>query len=284
MEIIKKANAKINLSLDLTGILPNGYHAIRTVMQSVTLCDTVHIAEGTPGIRLSCDAPCVPTDERNTAFRAAQLFCAAAEIPPAVRIRIEKRIPSQAGLGGGSADAAAVLRGMNEMYGEPLTTSQLLKIAPKIGADVPFALIGGTRLCLNIGEIMADLPHYKTTVLIAKPDVGVSTGAAYEKFDSGVSLHHPDTDRLLYYFSAGDPRAALASAGNVFEQLTQLPEGDGIKTAMLQNGAYFASMSGSGSAYYGLFDSPAAARNAENALQTAVPFLSLCETAENGIE
>ena len=284
MELTKKANAKINLSLDLTGVLPNGYHAIHTVMQSVTLCDTVSVSDAAPGISLSCSAPEIPADGRNTAYKAAQAFFAATGKPPAAQIRIEKRIPSQAGLGGGSADAAAVLDILNEMHGKPLDTPQLLKIALKIGADVPFAVLGGTRLCLNIGEITAPLPHFRAWVLIAKPAMGVSTAAAYRKFDSGIPLRRPDNDKILYYFSAGDPRAALRYTGNVFEQLTEIPEGPAIKQTMLENGAYFASLSGSGSAYYGLFENREAAEQAQNALKNDALFLAMCEMAEKGVE
>ena len=283
MTVTKKANAKINLSLDLTSVLPNGYHAIRTVMQSVTLCDTLTVSEAAPGILLQCDAPGVPTDARNTAFLAAKYYYEAIGAAPAIKIEIEKRIPSQAGLGGGSADAAAVLDILNELHGMPLNTQELLYIALKIGADVPFALLGGTRYCLNIGELTAALPHVCAHVLIAKPESGVSTAQAYRQFDRGAPLRHPDNDQLLYYFAKREPMAALMYANNVFEQLLTIPEGDAIKRAMTENGAYYTSLSGSGSAYFGLFDSAEAAERAKEAVKTLVPFAVCCETAREGI-
>ena len=278
--LTRAANAKINLSLDLTGILPDGYHAVNTVMQSVSLCDAVTVEPGETGIRLSCSAPEVPTDRRNTAYAAAEAFYAAAGIAPGIHIHIEKRIPSQAGLGGGSADAAAVLRCLNERHGFPLPKETLLKIALGVGADVPFCLLGGTRLCLNKGEVMAKLPPFPAHVVVAKPLAGVSTAAAFKKFDSAPPLRHPKTDDFLFYMMRGDYDAAFACAGNLFEQLTNVPEGDFIKQSMRENGAYYAAMSGSGSAYFGLFRTPEAAARAASALRERVPFVAVCETAE----
>ena len=277
MELTKLANAKLNLSLDLTCRLPNGYHFINTVMQSVTLCDTVTVAVNGPGIRLTCDADVGPA-EKNTAYLAAAAFYAALGKEPAADITVQKRIPSQAGLGGGSADAAAVLRILNELYGFPLREQTLLDIALKIGADVPFALTGGTRLCLNIGEITSPLPPVQAHVALAKPAKGVSTAAAYRKFDDGAPLSHPANDLILYHFAAGDHKAALESACNVFEQLTDIPEGKRIKAAMQSAGAYYTALSGSGSAYFGLFDTAEGALRAERLLAEIVPFTAVCET------
>ncbi len=283
MFLSKRANAKINLSLDLTGVLPNGYHAIHTVMQSVSLCDTVSVDTSFTGVTLRCDAPGVPLNEKNTAFRAAALFYEALGAAPAAAIEIKKRIPSQAGLGGGSADAAAVLDILNELHGFPLNTPKLLEIALKIGADVPFALLGGTRWCQNTGEITAALPHAPAFVLIAKPEAGVSTAQAFQKFDAGAPLRHPENDTLLYYFAKGAHKEALLHANNVFEQLLEIPEGEAIKRAMAEAGAYFTSLSGSGSAYYGLFDTAEEAERAKEKLLTLVPFAACCETVQKGV-
>ena len=284
MKLAKRANAKINLSLDLTSVLPNGYHAIHTVMQSVSLSDTVRVSDAAQGIRLICTDKSVPMDEKNTAYRAAAYYFEAIGGSPAIAIEIEKRIPSQAGLGGGSADAAAVLRILNEMHGFALTEQKLLEIALKTGADVPFALCGGTRYCMNIGEITAALPHIPAYVLIAKPERGVSTAEAFRKFDTGIPIRHPDADRLLYYFAKSEPKAALRHSGNVFEQLLTIPEGEAVKRVMAENGAYYTSLSGSGSAYFGLFDSAEAAEEAKEKLKTLVPFAACCETVRQGVE
>lgn len=276
--VTRAANAKVNLSLDLTGVLPDGYHAICTVMQSVSLCDTVTVRPGEAGVRLTCSAPEVPTDRRNTAFAAAEAFYAAAGLDPAIAVHIEKRVPSQAGLGGGSADAAAVLHCLNDLHGCPLREETLLKIALDVGADVPFCFMGGTRLCLNKGEVMAALPPFRAHVVIAKPQTGVSTAAAFQKFDSAPPLCHPKNDDFLFYMARGEYEAAFACAGNLFEQLTHVPEGECIKKSMRENGACYAAMSGSGSAYFGLFREPDAAARAAAALRETVPFVAVCET------
>ncbi len=284
MEITKKANAKINLSLDLTSVLPNGYHAISTVMQSVTLHDTVRVRTGGEGVRLICADPAVPADGRNTAVKAALAFFEATGRAPGAEIEIEKRIPSQAGLGGGSADAAAALTALNELYGDLLPREKLLEICVKIGADVPFALLGGTRLCLNIGEVTAALPPVCAEVVIAKPARGVSTAEAYRRFDTGAGLSHPENDLVLYRLAQGETKQAMQSALNVFEQLTEIPEGGDIKRALLENGAYHAALSGSGSAYFGLFENERDAEHALAALKGLVPFAVRCRTAAAGVE
>ena len=284
MELTKTARAKLNLSLDLTGVLPNGYHAIYTVMQTVTLGDTVTVKTGgTAGITLACGAPDVPADERNTAYKAAALFFAAAGLAPDAQITVEKRIPNQAGLGGGSADAAVVLQILNELHGFPLNEDALLKLAVQIGADVPFTLLGGTRLCLNVGEVMAPLPDFTAHAVIVKPQQGVDTAAAYRRFDEGAGIVHPNNDALLYHFARGEGKTGLRYAGNVFEQLVSLPACDEIKNRLYETGAYYAAMTGSGSACFGLFDSEDAAKGAETALAGAYPFVCRCETAKTGV-
>lgn len=273
MEITKNAYAKINLSLDLTGVLPNGYHAINTVMQTADLCDRVTVKTGFGGINLKCSENKLPTDEKNTAYLAAEYFFEETGLTPDADIYIEKHIPSQAGLGGGSADAGAVLNILNKINGYPLKLQKLLEIALKIGADVPFMINGGTALCLNFGEILAPLAHFDAHLVIAKPERGVSTKEAYSKFDSGIALSHPDNDLVLYHFARGDGRNALKFSLNVFEQLVSIPEGEAIKNTMLSGGAYYASMSGSGSAFFGLFESSEAAKNVADKLKNKASFV-----------
>ena len=283
--VVKNANAKINLTLDLTCTLPDGYHAIHTVMQSVTLHDTVAVSPAASGIELRCSDPALPGGEENLAAVAARLFYEAAGLSPAVRIDLTKRIPSRAGLGGGSADAAAVLAILNEMHGFCLSDDILLKIALKIGSDVPFCLVGGTMACFNKGEVMAKIEPFSSFVLVAKPELGISTREAFAKFDSAPPLRHPDTDAVLYCLMRGEQRSAFERAGNLFEQLCPLKQGAAIKNTMRENGAFYAAMSGSGSAFFGLFNDRAAAENAAAALTAAgVPFVNVCRTAERGIE
>ena len=284
--LTKRANAKINLTLDLTSVLPDGYHAIHTVMQSVSLCDDVTVAlTQTEGVAFFCDAPDVPTDERNTAYRAALLFCSELGVTPFLRIGVCKRIPRQAGLGGGSADAAAVLRALNEIYGAPIPERRLLELALRIGADVPFCAVGGAALCLNKGEIMAPLPPFQASVLLVKPGTGVSTAEAYRRFDEEAAPLRPNNDAALFSFAQGDYRTGLRSALNVFEQVTDVPGGDAIKETLLRSGAYHAAMSGSGSAYFGIFDTAEAADRAAAAFAGRKElFVCRCETAAHGVE
>ena len=278
-----KAYAKINLSLDLTGILPDGYHAIDTVMQSVSLCDILTV-EAARDIGLVCSAPGVPADSRNTAYRAAEYFFEKAGIHGGASILIEKHIPSQAGLGGGSADAAAVLYALNKIYPGAVAENDLMSLAVRVGADVPFCLTGGTRLCLGKGEIMTALPHFGAYALLVKPDAGVSTAEAFSRFDKAADLLHPDNAAVLECYKHSDGRSAAGYSLNIFEQLVTLPEGEKIKTALISAGAYHASMSGSGSCFFGLFDDEKKCLSAADALAETAPFVYPCRTVKTGVE
>lgn len=278
-----RANAKINLSLDLTGLLPDGYHAINTVMQSVSLFDTVTV-EKAASISLECSAPGVPADARNTAFKAAADFFKTAGISGGAKITVEKNIPSQAGLAGGSADAAAVLFALNAAYPGAVSEKTLYDIALGVGADVPFCLRGGTQLCLNKGEKMTALPDFHAYVLLVKPDRGVSTAEAFSRFDKARGLAHPDNARVLECYKNGCGEKAAPYSLNIFEQLSDLPEGGGIKAALRENGAYYASMSGSGSCFFGLFGEESACLAAAKALRNTAPFVCPCKTVNAGAE
>lgn len=279
MEIKQRANAKINLTLDMTGILPNGYHGLFTVMQSITLGDEVTVrTAGDSGIRLSCSERRIPCDERNTAYKAAQYFFERSDGSDGIEIHIEKKVPSQAGLGGGSSDAAAVLRALNKMFPGRYSQRELYALALRVGADVPFCFAGGTRLCQNVGEIISPLPPLDAFVVIAKPYEGVSTGQAFAKFDSEETHPHPDDQSFLFYAAAGDYHNAVRFAENSFERLISLEKSDRIKEVLYANGAYYAAMSGSGSAFFGLFDDEEASRAAAAELRHVVPFVRYCRT------
>ena len=273
MEKTAKAYAKINLSLDITGVLPNGYHSVNTVMAKTDLHDVVTIKTGRGEIKLACSDALVPCDEKNTAYRAAEYYFEEAGLLPDAQIYIEKSIPSQAGLGGGSADAAAVLLMLNEMHGFELPREKLLEIALKIGADVPFMVEGPVALCLDIGQILAPLPRIDAFVVMAKPESGVSTAEAYAAFDSGKALKHPENELVLYHFARGEAKKALSHSLNLFEQLCFIPEGENIKSVMKRNGAFYAALSGSGSAYFGLFDSAVDAEKAACELRNCARFV-----------
>ena len=257
MEIIVKAAAKVNLLLDLTAKLENGYHSIYTVMQSVGIFDTVRVKKNdNKGIILTCSKPEIPTDNRNTAWKAAEHFFDYAKISSGgADIHIDKVIPSEAGMAGGSADAAAVIKALNILYETDFSDRDLCAIAEKVGADVPFCLLGGTRLCLNKGEIMAQLPDFpECSMIIIKPDEGVSTKQAYNSFDEAEWIRHPDNEGFLFAASTGNLKTMCDKAANVFEQVVEVRDRVKIKAVMRNYNARLAMMTGSGAAVFGIFD------------------------------
>lgn len=284
MEQRLKAYAKINLTLDLTGVLPNKYHGIFTCMQSVGLYDSVNVRTGEKGLKLRCSEKYIPCDDRNTAYKAARLFYERAGLEPECDIYIKKLIPSGAGLAGGSADAAAVLKALGNAYPGRLSHKELLKLCLEVGADVPFCYVGGTKLCQNIGEIMSPLPPLKSNVLIVKPFERVSTKDAYQRFDSAESISHPDNDSFLFYAARGEYEEAVKYASNMFEVLSSVPSGKEIKETMLSGGAWYSSMSGSGSAYFGLFGTYDEAKKCSELFNGRAENVFVCTTKSKGIE
>lgn len=257
-EIILRAPAKLNLYLDITGRRGDGYHELESVMTSVDLCDAVTIRKTGGDIRVSCTDADIPQNEGNICHKAAELFFEAANIRSGADIRIEKKIPHGAGLGGGSADAAAVFRGLNRLFGDPLDTCGLLKIGEKAGADVPFCIAGGTKICRGTGEIMSEAPPLpKKFYLIVMPDFTCDTKSAYRSYDE-----NPIKPKMALESFFGDfPRSLY----NVFEEIYQSGEIRKIKEKLLGNGAENASLTGSGAAVFGVFDNREKAENAKNA-------------------
>lgn len=280
-----RANAKINLSLDILGRRPDGYHEMDMVMQTITLCDEITLCRTPSGISLTGDDPTLPCDERNIAHRAARAFFERTGRPGGCAIHIQKRIPAQAGLGGGSSDGAAVLRGLNALYGAGLTTPQLCEVGAEVGADIPFLVLGGTARVGGFGEKLTPLPPLGDCfLLLSKPEEGVSTGAAFAAFDGAEDPPRPDTQRLLAALSAGD----LPALGQALKNAMQLPgvvppavwE---IARRMEEGGTLGACMSGSGSAVFGLFDREGPARRAEAALREVYPQTALCRPTPFGV-
>lgn len=275
----EKAYAKINLTLDVTGKLPNGYHSLRTVMQTVSLCDTVTVTLGDrPGIHVFCDDTAVPTDERNTCCKAAELFFEAiGDKAVGADIYIEKHIPSMAGLGGGSADGAAALRILNILLKKNLNDDKLRKIAVKVGADVPFLINGGTALCEGVGEKITPISYdVKHEILLVKPDFGISTPLAYKSFDERMLKSTNMSARLIsamqsseeiYGYLGNDLEAAIANERII--KLEQEIKNCGAKASM---------MTGSGSCVYGIFDSESKCFNALNRLSGRYAFAHACKT------
>ena len=263
-----KALAKINLGLDVTGRRENGYHDVRMIMQSVYLYDNVRLEKtGADGeIRLKSNLGYLPADENNIAYKAAKILTEEFDIREGVQITLDKHIPVAAGMAGGSSDAAAVLFGMNRMFGLHLSQQELMDRGVKLGADVPYCIMRGTVLAEGIGEILTPLPAMpKCTVLIAKPPVSVSTKTVYEALDSQEITEHPDIDGIIRGLEAGSLKQVAQCMGNVLEDVTipLYPVIDQIKQEMLAAGAGGAMMGGSGPTVFGVFENRGAAKTAQ---------------------
>ena len=267
-----KALAKINLGLDVLGRRENGYHDVRMVMQTIYLYDNVTVQKTEEaGIHLECNLFYLPVDETNIAYKAAKLLMDEFDIKEGVRIVLDKHIPVAAGLAGGSANAAAVLVGMNRLFSLGLSQQQLMERGVSLGADVPYCVMRGTVLAEGIGEILTPLPPLpKCYVLIAKPGISVSTKTVYEKLDSQEISEHPDIDGILEGLDKQDIYKVAASMGNVLETVTigDYPIIEDIKDVMKQDGALNAMMSGSGPTVFGIFDDKSKARKAQEHIRT----------------
>lgn len=266
-----KALAKINLGLDVLGKREDGYHEVRMVMQSVYLYDNVRLeAREEPGIELSSNLYYLPDDSGNIAYKAAQMMMEEFRLSGGVRITLEKHIPVAAGMAGGSANAAAVLFGMNRLFGLHLTREELMERGVKLGADVPYCIMRGTVLAEGIGEKLTVLPSIpRCAVLIAKPPISVSTRVVYEALDSKEIIRHPDIDGLIQALRQGSLTDTAACMGNVLEDVTipKYPVIHEIKEEMLLAGALNAMMSGSGPTVFGLFENKMNARNAQERIR-----------------
>lgn len=259
-KITLKAYAKVNLTLDVVGRRADGYHLLRSVMQSISLADTITLQTSPQnGISIQCDHPLVPTDETNLCWRAAQAFWTYTGLPGPLRVTISltKAIPVGAGLGGGSADAAAVLYGMNALHKTELTIDELQEIGLTIGADVPFCLQGGTCLVEGIGERVTPLKSFpELAMVLVKPQASVSTATVYGKLKP--SAHGgTSTERLQEYLQSGS-LIVDNILENALESVTiQLVSEVGLwKKRLLDHGAICSLMSGSGPTVFGLFSSP----------------------------
>ena len=274
-----KAAAKINLALDVTGKLENGYHTIESVFQTVGLYDEVTVELTDSGIELSCEVPeeftsadPIPCDERNIAYKAARKFFDENGMDCGCRIHIKKGIPSQAGMGGGSTDAAAVIYCLGRLTGKSM------KAPEKLGADVPFFLTGGTAYVEGIGEKITPIADYSGHILvIGKGREGVSTAEAYGNIDSLIAPNHPEVHKLVNDIENA-PEEAYKYFGNLFEQAVSLSEVDDIKSSMLEEKALSAVMTGSGSAVFGLFADNDTAESCAEKLKANGYFAAVCET------
>ena len=249
------AFAKLNLTLDVLGKRPDGYHDIKSVMQAISLRDDIEIDIGTgKPWTLLCDKEDIPTDERNLAWKAAKLFFdTTGKDPQGLEIRITKRIPAEAGLGGGSADAAAVLRALNRHYGAPFSLPALAELGGQIGSDIPFCVLCGTAMAEGRGEMLRPLPNVPDCIfVVCKPDFSVSTPALYAKIDEKAIAQRPDHRAMESALLAGDLGAVAQNLCNVFDPIVteEHLELNYIKSIFNSYGAVGYQMTGSGSAVY----------------------------------
>ena len=266
-EIRLKARAKINLTLDVTGKRENGYHLLETIMQTVQLYDGIYMKKlDKPEIKLKTNLPWLPVDERNLAWKAANLMRETYGIEGGVFIEIDKRIPVAAGLAGGSTDCAAVLVGMNRLYDLHLSETELEELAGRLGSDSPYCVRRGTVLCEGVGEIMTNVEHPcpECYVVLAKLPVSVSTVSVYKGLKWDQVEEHPDTQAMLDAMAAGDVAKMGRLLCNVLETVTieMHPKIAEIKTRLMELGAEGALMSGSGPTVFALFKDREKARKA----------------------
>ena len=282
-----KACGKLNLYLDITGRREDGYHLLRSVMQSVSVYDTLafQFASGS-GIELVCDTPGFPLDKSNLICKAYDLFMAKTGVSPQGRliVSVDKRIPSMAGMAGGSADCAAALAALNELYSHPLDSEKLLELGAELGADVPFTMTGGTVLCEGIGEKMTRLDDVKGICFaVLRPEVSISTPAAYKAYDALPPADKKSCADFLAALASCDAGRIAGSMFNALEYAVSEPEIETAREKLISGGALGAMMTGSGSAVFGIFEDRAGAQRLVDSLQE-YPFAEVLEPVRSGLE
>lgn len=270
-----KALAKINLGLDVLRRKEDGYHEVKMIMQTIHLHDQIHLRKiEEPEIRVRTNLYYLPNNENNLAYKAAKLLMDEFHLPGGISIHLKKVIPVAAGMAGGSSDAAAVLFGMNKMYGLKLSMEELKKRGVTLGADVPYCIMRGTALAEGIGEKLTRLPAMpKCHILIAKPPISVSTKFVYENLHANdlKPEDHPPVDAQIAALEEGNLEKLVENMGNVLERVTvpEYPVIDELKKLMKEHGALGAMMSGSGPTVFGIFKSYAQAKKASEAIEKA---------------
>ena len=285
-----KALAKINLVLDVLRRREDGYHEVKMIMQTIGLHDDLEIRKTkTSGIQVKTNLYYLPTNENNLVYKAAKLLMDEFQIRDGVSIQLKKRIPVAAGMAGGSSDGAAVLWGINQMYGLGLSMQALMERGVRLGADVPYCIQRGTALAEGIGEKLSVLPPMpKCTILIAKPGISVSTKFVYENLHANdlKPEQHPDVDSMIEAMRQKDLGLLCSRMGNVLETVTipAYPVINEIKRTMMDNGAIGSMMSGSGPTVFGIFDSPVAAKQAVKAVRAAKLAKQICLTTPYNVK
>jgi 4-diphosphocytidyl-2-C-methyl-D-erythritol kinase len=269
-----RAYAKVNLGLDVVKRLENGYHQVKMIMQTVGIYDELSVWRTEGGIVLTTDAGELPTDENNLICKAVKLMTEKYGIREGVRIHLEKHIPIAAGMAGGSTDAAAAMKAVNDLFGLGLDEKELMEDGVKIGADVPYCILGGTALAEGIGEKLTVLPDVPDMYLVvAKPALAVSTKHVYEHLDAEGIGHHPDIDGMIAAIRVGSLRGVTVRMENVLEAVTipEHPVIDTLKVRMRELGAVNSLMSGSGPTVFGVFETQAAAGRAYEQMRQENP-------------
>ncbi len=287
MEVKINAYAKINLMLDIIAKRTDGYHDLFMIMQSVSTHDTVTVTENkSKKITISCKTPGIPLDEKNICWKSAEAFFKYTKKKnKGINIDIVKRIPHAAGLAGGSADGAAVIIALNEIYKTGLSDEQLCEIGVKIGADLPFCLTGGTLLAQGIGDKLSKVKPLKNCyIVLAKPDYDVNTGIAYKQFDEYGKTRTPDKFGMLCAVQSQSLRAICSKLENVFEQFIEVPKRVDIKEILKKNGALGVCMSGSGPTVFGIFENKENAVNAADELNGIAKDVDVCTPVRKGFK
>ena len=265
------APAKVNLALDILDTRPDGYHDMKMVMQTISLCDTVSVEETAAGFELRTDGDFIPAGKKTLEQRAAEAFFEAAGLPmPGLRVTLEKVTPAYAGLGGGSADVAALLRILRDNYAPEMSTEELERIGFTVGSDMPFCVRGGTALAEGRGEVLTDLPPLPDCwFVLCKPDFGIPTPSLFALVDGGELTCRPDIGGMGLALESGDLAGVAARLGNVFEEVLpeEYHEVFTIKNRLMELGALNAAMSGSGPTVFVIFSEQETAKRAAEVLK-----------------
>jgi 4-diphosphocytidyl-2-C-methyl-D-erythritol kinase len=288
LETAVTCRAKINLTLDILGRRPDGYHNLESVMQSVDVSDVLQVCVTTgSGIKIATDMPGIPSGPSNTVYKACALFKDAAEVDCGIAVSIEKRIPIEAGLGGGSSNAAAALLALNSMFEDVLTVDELIAVAARVGSDVPYFVTGGTALVSGKGELIRELPAApELDLVIAKPEKGVSTSWAYGRLAATPGRKSAQgSEAMMEAVHSGDRQKVVAAISNDFDAVVckAFPAIAALKGRLLDLGAEAAMLCGSGSGMFGVFSDPESAASAAEALSADYPFAVATRTTPSAV-
>lgn len=279
-----KAYAKINLGLDVLRRLENRYHEVKMVMQTVGIYDELTLTRTEAGITVTTDKEELPTDDNNLIYKAARIMMEEYHLEGGIHIHLKKNIPIAAGMAGGSTDAAATFKGINRLYDLDCTLEELMKLGVRVGADVPYCVLGGTALAEGIGEKLTSLnPAPDCYVLVAKPDISVSTKYVYEHLDAEGIREHPDIDGMVDAIWEESLQGILDRMGNVLEHVTvkKYPVISVLKNRMRDLGALNSLMSGSGPTVFGIFVNERLAREAFEQMKKEYPKCQIFLTGFN---